>query len=116
MSESRVREARDPSVNSKLQGVDIGSRTRFEQINRALETHGIKPVMDREFPLNDAQAAFQHHNGMPSPPGRSQPRELRAGLDSIYAIAFIASLLLSENSEYTLTTRCRTPRELISLR
>jgi NADPH:quinone reductase-like Zn-dependent oxidoreductase len=44
----------------RVQGIAVGSRTRFEQMNRAIETHRIKPVLDREFVLEDAQAAFQH--------------------------------------------------------
>ncbi len=44
----------------RVQGIAVGSRTRFEQMNRAIETHRIKPVLDREFALDDAQAAFQH--------------------------------------------------------
>ena len=44
----------------RVQGIAVGSRARFEQMNRAIETHHIKPVLDREFALSDAQAAFQY--------------------------------------------------------
>ncbi len=44
----------------RVQGIAVGSKTRFEQMNRAIELHGIKPVMDQVFALSDAQAAFKH--------------------------------------------------------
>ncbi len=44
----------------RVQGIAVGSKARFEQMNRAIETHRIKPVMDQVFALSDAQAAFKH--------------------------------------------------------
>lgn len=44
----------------RVQGIAVGSRTRFEQMNRAIESHKIKPVMDQVFALDDAKAAFKH--------------------------------------------------------
>lgn len=44
----------------RVQGIAVGSRARFEQMNRAIEQHGIKPVLDQVFALEDAKAAFQH--------------------------------------------------------
>ncbi len=35
----------------RLQGVFVGSRVMFEQMNRAISQHGIKPVIDRVFPF-----------------------------------------------------------------
>ena len=43
-----------------MQGIAVGSKARFEQMNRAIQAHQIKPVLDREFALDDAQSAFQH--------------------------------------------------------
>jgi NADPH:quinone reductase-like Zn-dependent oxidoreductase len=37
-------------VNSaRIQGIYVGSRNMFEQMNRAIELHGLKPVIDRTF-------------------------------------------------------------------
>ncbi len=44
----------------RVQGIAVGSKARFEQMNRAIQAHQIKPVLDREFALDDAQSAFQH--------------------------------------------------------
>jgi NADPH:quinone reductase-like Zn-dependent oxidoreductase len=44
----------------RLQGVFVGSREMFEQMNRLIVVKGIKPVIDRVFPFADAQAAFRH--------------------------------------------------------
>jgi NADPH:quinone reductase-like Zn-dependent oxidoreductase len=42
----------------RVQGVAVGSRTRFEAMNRAISTHALKPVVDRSFPLEAAAEAF----------------------------------------------------------
>jgi NADPH:quinone reductase-like Zn-dependent oxidoreductase len=44
----------------KIQGIAVGSRTRFEAMNRAIEQHGLKPVIDSTFRLEQAAQAFQH--------------------------------------------------------
>lgn len=44
----------------RVQGIAVGSKARFEQMNRAIELHAIKPVIDRVFPLDRAKEAFQH--------------------------------------------------------
>ncbi len=44
----------------RVQGIAVGSKARFEQMNRAIEQHRIKPVLDTVFALDDAQAAFKH--------------------------------------------------------
>lgn len=38
----------------------VGSRVRFEQMNRALALHGVRPVIDRAFDFDDARSAFQY--------------------------------------------------------
>jgi len=45
---------------TRVQGIAVGSRTRFEAMNRAIERHGLKPVVDSRFALADAAAAFAH--------------------------------------------------------
>lgn len=44
----------------RVQGVFVGSRAMFEGMNRVIVEKGIRPVIDRVFPLADAPAAFQH--------------------------------------------------------
>jgi NADPH:quinone reductase-like Zn-dependent oxidoreductase len=44
----------------RLQGVFVGSRAEFADMNRAIAQHAIKPVIDRVFPLAEARAAFEH--------------------------------------------------------
>lgn len=44
----------------RVQGIAVGSKTGFEQMNRAIELNRIKPVLDTVFALDDAQAAFKH--------------------------------------------------------
>jgi NADPH:quinone reductase-like Zn-dependent oxidoreductase len=38
----------------------VGSRVHFEQMNRAIEYHGTRPVIDRVFDFDDARAAFDY--------------------------------------------------------
>lgn len=42
----------------RVQGIAVGSRSRFEAMNRAIATHGLRPVVDSVFPLEDAAGAF----------------------------------------------------------
>jgi NADPH:quinone reductase-like Zn-dependent oxidoreductase len=44
----------------RLQGVFVGSRAMFSGMNRLIADTGLKPVIDRVFPLADAVAAFRH--------------------------------------------------------
>ena len=46
--------------NVRVQGVLVGSRADFEAMSRAIVQHGLRPVVDRTFALEDAPAAFEH--------------------------------------------------------
>lgn len=46
--------------NVRLQGVLVGSRETFEQMNKAIAQNGLKPAIDRTFPFAEARAAFAH--------------------------------------------------------
>ncbi len=43
----------------RLQGIMVGSRDSFEALNRLLEVHQIRPVIDRTYPLDEARAALE---------------------------------------------------------
>jgi NADPH:quinone reductase-like Zn-dependent oxidoreductase len=45
---------------TRIQGIAVGSRARFETMNRAITTHGLRPVIDSVFELKDAADAFRH--------------------------------------------------------
>jgi len=42
-----------------LFGIGVGSTAMFEEMNRAIEVNGIKPVVDKVFPFDRAADAFQ---------------------------------------------------------
>jgi NADPH:quinone reductase-like Zn-dependent oxidoreductase len=44
----------------RIQGIAVGSRARFEAMNRAIAQHKLKPVVDSTFPLEKAADAFRH--------------------------------------------------------
>jgi NADPH:quinone reductase-like Zn-dependent oxidoreductase len=44
----------------RVQGIAVGSRARFEAMNRAIVQHKLKPVVDSTFPLARAADAFRH--------------------------------------------------------
>jgi NADPH:quinone reductase-like Zn-dependent oxidoreductase len=46
--------------NIRVQGIYVGSRRMFEEMNRAIEINKIKPVIDRIFEFEEAQIAFRH--------------------------------------------------------
>ena len=46
--------------NLKLQGIFVGSRQGFEEMNRAIARHQLKPVVDKVFPFKEARAALEH--------------------------------------------------------
>ena len=46
-----------------VRGVLVGNRQMFEDMNRAVALHQIRPVIDRVFPFEDARAAYHHLAG-----------------------------------------------------
>jgi len=42
-----------------VQGIGVGSTAMFEAMNRAIEVNGIKPVVDKVFPFDQAVEAFR---------------------------------------------------------
>jgi NADPH:quinone reductase-like Zn-dependent oxidoreductase len=44
----------------RVQGIAVGSRARFEAMNRAITRHQLRPIIDARFPLEQAAQAFQH--------------------------------------------------------
>ncbi len=44
----------------RVQGLYVGNRQMFEAMNRAIETGGLKPVIDKVFPFADAKEAYRH--------------------------------------------------------
>jgi NADPH:quinone reductase-like Zn-dependent oxidoreductase len=44
-----------------LHGIWVGGRNVFEQMNRAIAGNGIKPIVDRVFPFEEAVAAYRYH-------------------------------------------------------
>jgi len=44
----------------RVQGIFVGSRQMFEDMNRAIALHRLKPVVDRVFPFSEAHAALQY--------------------------------------------------------
>jgi NADPH:quinone reductase-like Zn-dependent oxidoreductase len=47
-------------LNANIVGIQTGSRQYFEDMNRFIEEHGIRPVVDREFTFDEALRAFEH--------------------------------------------------------
>ncbi|MCS6873945.1 MAG: NAD(P)-dependent alcohol dehydrogenase [Acidobacteriota bacterium] len=43
----------------RLQGIFVGSRQMFEQMNKMIETHKLKPVIDKVFEFSQAKEAFR---------------------------------------------------------
>ena len=43
----------------RLQGILVGHREGFEAMNRAIALHGLRPVVDRVFPFEEARGAFE---------------------------------------------------------
>lgn len=44
----------------RVQGIYVGSRAMFERMNRAIELHAIKPIIDRVFPWTDFPDALRY--------------------------------------------------------
>jgi NADPH:quinone reductase-like Zn-dependent oxidoreductase len=47
--------------NASAQGISVGSREMFEEMNRAIDINKIKPVIGKIFSFEDALEAFRHH-------------------------------------------------------
>ncbi|MBV8746404.1 MAG: zinc-binding dehydrogenase, partial [Xanthobacteraceae bacterium] len=45
---------------ANIQGISVGSTQMFEAMNRAIAVAALKPVIDKVFGFDDAQAAFRH--------------------------------------------------------
>lgn len=45
----------------RISGISIGSRADQEDMVRAMTVNGLKPIIDRSFPLQDIVAAFEHY-------------------------------------------------------
>ncbi len=45
---------------ANIQGISVGSTQMFEALNRAITANAIKPVIDKVFGFDEAQAAYQH--------------------------------------------------------
>jgi len=43
--------------------ISVGSRTDFEAMNRAIELHRLRPVIDRTFPFGEAKEAYRRFEG-----------------------------------------------------
>jgi len=44
----------------RVQGIRVGSRAMFEDMNRTIEAEGLEPVIDRVFPFEEAPAALRY--------------------------------------------------------
>jgi NADPH:quinone reductase-like Zn-dependent oxidoreductase len=44
----------------RLQAIIVGSRAMFEDMNRAVGVNGLRPVVDRVFPFDEAREALRH--------------------------------------------------------
>ena len=54
----------DILMNSvRVQGIYVGSRLMFERLNRAIDLHAIKPVIDRTFAWTEFREALRHMEG-----------------------------------------------------
>ncbi len=48
------------SRRANLQGISVGSLQMFEAMNRAIATSGLRPVIDKVLPFEDAPAAYRY--------------------------------------------------------
>lgn len=46
--------------NVTLRGIFVGSRAMFEDMNRAIELHKLRPIVDRVFPFDEYAQALRH--------------------------------------------------------
>ncbi len=47
---------------ASMRGIFVGSRGMAERLNAFVDTHGIKPVVDRTFALDDAKSAYAYQS------------------------------------------------------
>jgi NADPH:quinone reductase-like Zn-dependent oxidoreductase len=45
--------------NATVSGIYVGSRADFEAMNAFIQQHGVKPIISRVFPFQDAKGAFE---------------------------------------------------------
>jgi len=45
---------------ASLRGIHVGSRHQFEDMNRLINAVQLKPVVDKVFPFENAQDAYDH--------------------------------------------------------
>lgn len=43
-----------------MNGIYVGSRTMFQQLVATIELHGIKPLIDKQIPFDDAREAYEY--------------------------------------------------------
>lgn len=46
-----------------IHGIFVGDRSMFEEMNRAIEINGIKPVIEKVYPFEQARDAYRHQAG-----------------------------------------------------
>jgi NADPH:quinone reductase-like Zn-dependent oxidoreductase len=46
--------------NVRVQGIYVGSREMFEAMNRAIDLHQLRPIVDRVFPFAEAREAYRY--------------------------------------------------------
>jgi NADPH:quinone reductase-like Zn-dependent oxidoreductase len=44
----------------RMQGILVGSRQMFEEMNRAIESNRLKPVIDKTFAFNEVSEALKY--------------------------------------------------------
>jgi NADPH:quinone reductase-like Zn-dependent oxidoreductase len=44
----------------RVNGIFVGSRAMFEEMNEAASVHGLRPVVDRIFPFSELPAALEY--------------------------------------------------------
>jgi NADPH:quinone reductase-like Zn-dependent oxidoreductase len=45
---------------TKIQGIAVGHKRAFEEMSVALEKGGVRPVIDKVYPFDQAVAAYEH--------------------------------------------------------
>ena len=48
------------TTGAHFKGILVGSRDQFEHMNRIFQTHNIKPLVDKVFPFENAQDAYEY--------------------------------------------------------